>query len=48
MNDGPRADCGLNSYVVLPDECVYIDQQILKLQECPEVPAPFFDSINNF
>jgi len=28
--------CPPNPYVVLPDRCVFVDQQILKLQEHPE------------
>ena len=34
--DGQRMNCGPNSYVVVPDACVYINQQTLKLQEAPE------------
>ena len=34
--DGQRVNCGPNSYVVVPDACVYINQQTLKLQEAPE------------
>jgi DNA replication licensing factor MCM5 len=30
-------DCGLNPFVVMGDNCEYIDQQTLKLQESPEV-----------
>jgi DNA replication licensing factor MCM5 len=34
---GSSADqCPPNSFVILPDECEYIDQQVLKLQEAPE------------
>lgn len=33
-NDKP---CPLNSYVVIADDCEYIDHQTLKLQESPEV-----------
>ena len=29
-------DCGLDPYVVIPDRSTYVDQQTLKLQECPE------------
>mmetsp|Transcript_20565 Transcript_20565/g.61322 ORF Transcript_20565/g.61322 Transcript_20565/m.61322 type:complete len:549 (-) Transcript_20565:90-1736(-) len=29
-------DCGPAPYVIIPDECSYIDQQTLKLQEAPE------------
>jgi DNA replication licensing factor MCM5 len=32
-----REDCGTGTLVVLPDNCKYIDQQTLKLQESPEV-----------
>jgi DNA replication licensing factor MCM5 len=35
--NGTAADqCPVGSYVILPDECEYIDQQVLKLQEAPE------------
>ena len=30
-------DCGPNPYVIMADQCEYIDQQTLKLQEAPEV-----------
>ena len=30
-------DCGPNPYVIMGDNCEYIDQQALKLQESPEV-----------
>ncbi|OMJ78672.1 hypothetical protein SteCoe_21479 [Stentor coeruleus] len=33
---GRREKCPLDPYVVIPDECMYIDQQTLKLQERPE------------
>mmetsp|Transcript_4360 Transcript_4360/g.13789 ORF Transcript_4360/g.13789 Transcript_4360/m.13789 type:complete len:622 (+) Transcript_4360:460-2325(+) len=29
-------DCGSSPYVIVPDDCLYIDQQNLKLQEAPE------------
>ena len=29
-------DCGIDPYVVIPDRSTYVDQQTLKLQECPE------------
>jgi DNA replication licensing factor MCM5 len=29
-------DCGPNPYVIIPDGCEFVDQQSLKLQECPE------------
>ena len=29
-------DCGLDPFVVIPDRSTYVDQQTLKLQECPE------------
>ena len=32
-----EAGCGPNPYVIIADSCEYIDQQTLKLQECPEV-----------
>merc|ERR1719353_2429313 len=31
-----QADCGPSPYVVIPDGCLYVDQQTLKLQEAPE------------
>ncbi|CAH1757662.1 5009_t:CDS:10 [Entrophospora sp. SA101] len=33
---GPK-DCGLDPYVVLHDKCLYVDQQVLKVQECPDL-----------
>ncbi|CAG8527419.1 9568_t:CDS:10 [Racocetra fulgida] len=33
---GPK-DCGLDPYVVIHDKCTFVDQQILKLQESPEL-----------
>jgi DNA replication licensing factor MCM5 len=30
-------DCGPNPFVIMADQCTYIDQQTLKLQESPEV-----------
>jgi DNA replication licensing factor MCM5 len=30
-------DCGPNPYIVMADNCEYMDQQTLKLQESPEV-----------
>jgi len=30
-------DCGPNPFVIMGDNCEYIDQQTLKLQESPEV-----------
>ncbi|CAM9169258.1 unnamed protein product [Phaeothamnion confervicola] len=41
--EGEAADCGPDPFVIVPDECVYVDQQTLKLQartllaEAPEV-----------
>lgn len=35
QQDGERT-CGLQPYMVMPDECKYIDTQSLKLQEAPE------------
>ena len=32
----PTDACKNNPYVVIADDCEYIDQQTLKLQECPE------------
>jgi len=32
----PADRCPPNSFAILPDECEYIDQQVLKLQEAPE------------
>mmetsp|Transcript_9988 Transcript_9988/g.20677 ORF Transcript_9988/g.20677 Transcript_9988/m.20677 type:complete len:849 (-) Transcript_9988:368-2914(-) len=35
---GPNPqECGPSPYAVDPDECVYVDQQTLKLQEAPEM-----------
>ena len=33
---GPREKCGLDPYVVIGEECKYVDQQTLKIQERPE------------
>ncbi|CAG8742492.1 12064_t:CDS:10, partial [Acaulospora morrowiae] len=33
---GPK-DCGLDPYVIIHDKCTYVDQQVLKLQELPEL-----------
>lgn len=33
----PGEDCGVGSFVILANECKYIDQQKLKLQESPEI-----------
>ena len=30
-------ECGPSPYAVLPDECLFVDQQTLKLQEAPEL-----------
>ena len=30
-------ECGPSPYAVLPDECLFVDQQTLKLQEAPEM-----------
>lgn len=30
-------DCGSDTYIIMADQCEYIDQQTLKLQESPEV-----------
>eukprot|EP00903_Cladosiphon_okamuranus_P005362 g5356.t1 len=35
--EGGADDCGQMPFVIVPDECVYVDQQTLKLQESPEV-----------
>jgi DNA replication licensing factor MCM5 len=32
-----REDCGDDPYVIMADNCEYVDQQTLKLQESPEV-----------
>lgn len=32
-----KNDCGPNPFIIIADNCEYIDQQTLKLQECPEV-----------
>ena len=29
-------ECGPSPYIIYPDECSFVDQQTLKLQECPE------------
>ncbi|KAL3782344.1 hypothetical protein ACHAW5_003861 [Stephanodiscus triporus] len=35
---GPNPqECGPAPYTVLPDECIFVDQQTLKLQEAPEM-----------
>ena len=34
--NGQTQRCPPNPYVVVPDACVYINQQTLKLQEAPE------------
>lgn len=31
------SECEANPYVIIADHCEFIDQQYLKLQECPEV-----------
>lgn len=36
-NGAPGEDCGPSTYVIMADQCEYIDQQTLKLQESPEV-----------
>jgi DNA replication licensing factor MCM5 len=37
-NPGPdKASCMMDSYMIVPDKCDYIDQQVLKLQEAPEL-----------
>ncbi|CAG8549978.1 160_t:CDS:10, partial [Acaulospora colombiana] len=33
---GPK-DCGLDPYVIIHDKCTFVDQQVLKLQELPEL-----------
>jgi DNA replication licensing factor MCM5 len=33
---GPGEDCGPGTFVIMADQCEYIDQQTLKLQESPE------------
>ena len=33
----PGEDCGRDSYIITADNCDFIDQQTMKLQECPEV-----------
>ncbi len=36
--DGQQGeDCGRDSYIIMADQCEFIDQQTLKLQESPEV-----------
>ena len=34
--DPPTDACKSSPYVMMADDCEYIDQQTLKLQECPE------------
>lgn len=36
-NGAQGEDCGSGTYVIMADHCEYIDQQTLRLQECPEV-----------
>jgi DNA replication licensing factor MCM5 len=36
-NGAQGDDCGFGTYVIMADHCEYIDQQTLRLQECPEV-----------
>lgn len=36
-NGLPGEDCGSGTFVIMADNCEYIDQQSLRLQECPEV-----------
>lgn len=36
MGPNPQ-ECGPIPYTVMPDECLFIDQQIMKLQEAPEM-----------
>jgi DNA replication licensing factor MCM5 len=31
-----RPSCPLDPYFIIPDKCICVDYQILKLQECPE------------
>lgn len=33
---GVPTDCPQDPYVIIPDRCEYVDQQVLKLQEAPE------------
>lgn len=35
--EGAGNECGPTPYAVVPDECSFVDQQTLKLQEAPEV-----------
>jgi len=30
-------DCGLDPYIVLHDKCLYVYQQVLKVQESPDL-----------
>ena len=32
----PTDACKTSPYIIVADDCEYIDQQTLKLQECPE------------
>ena len=34
--DSGNEVCNLSPFIVVADDCEYIDQQTLKLQECPE------------
>ena len=36
LGENPQ-ECGPQPYSVLPDECIFVDQQTLKLQEAPEM-----------
>jgi DNA replication licensing factor MCM5 len=36
-NNGEKLNCGLRPYKMHTDECEFMDQQILKLQEAPEL-----------
>ena len=35
-SSAPTSKCGPNPYMILGDECEYVDQQLIKLQEAPE------------
>jgi len=35
-NGDAGEDCGRGTFVIMSDDCEYIDQQTLKLQESPE------------
>lgn len=36
QGQGQAKPCPVDPYIIIPDQCEYVDQQILKLQELPE------------